>query len=61
MGSEFRAEVHCGSDLRSCGLFPVPAAAVELLAVWERLCTGELLVLLGYLVLLGLHESNQFY
>ncbi|KAI3375931.1 hypothetical protein L3Q82_016356, partial [Scortum barcoo] len=36
---EHGAEVHCGSGQRSRGVFPVPAAAVELLAVWECLQT----------------------
>nr|XP_046236447.1 CST complex subunit CTC1 isoform X2 [Scatophagus argus] len=39
VGQQHTAEVHCGSCQRSRGLFPVPAAAVELLAVWERLHT----------------------
>ncbi len=37
------AEVHCGSGQRSRCVFPVAAAAVELLVVWESLYTGVLL------------------
>uniref|UniRef100_UPI0037E89C2B CST complex subunit CTC1 isoform X2 n=1 Tax=Semicossyphus pulcher TaxID=241346 RepID=UPI0037E89C2B len=39
VGSERAAEVHCGPGQRSRGMFPVPAAAVELLSVWEPLQT----------------------
>lgn len=42
VGPEHGAEVQCGSGQRSCGVFPIPAAAVELLAVWESLHTGVL-------------------
>lgn len=46
VGRKSRAQLHCGSGQRSCGVCPVCTTAVDLLAVWRSLQTGVLSALM---------------